>query len=289
MPPRSKDARRGPPRLPPKGAGGGAGGGRFPSGGGGGARGGAGGGAPRGGRPRTPSIQWLDELLQEGGIALNPDQLAKLWHYHSLLREGNRDRDLTRIIGFESIVIKHYVDCMYVGKLVQLPSPLLDVGTGAGFPGIPLQIRYPNLRMILAEPRPGRVEFLKKVIGALPLQQIEVFDHRVVSRSFARPVAGVITRAVETIDKTLLRTSACTGVGCQIIFMKGPSVGPELEDAMKRFKGQFRLVMDKSYSLPGTQHDRRLVILEKLIPATVSDEPITDERDEADEADASER
>jgi 16S rRNA (guanine(527)-N(7))-methyltransferase RsmG len=241
---------------------------------------------PRGAGPRggAPTKERMAALLRHADIVLDEERLDKLWHFHRLLREGNRDRDLTRIVGFESMVVKHYVDCMMVGQLYPLPSPLLDVGTGAGFPGIPLKIRYPQLQLTLAEPRPRRVEFLKSVIRALPLAKIDVFDHRVVSRSFTRKVAGVITRAVETVDKTLLRTSACTGEGSRIVFMKGPAVDRELEDALERFRGQFRLILDKAYTLPGTPHQRRLVVLEKLVPAAVT----ADAEEDADIPDAEE-
>jgi 16S rRNA (guanine527-N7)-methyltransferase len=212
---------------------------------------------------KRPGPDWMREILERADIRLNPQQLDQLWRYHTLLRARNKDRDLTRIVDFQQMVMKHYVDCMLVGKLVQLPSPLLDVGTGAGFPGIPLKIRYPHLAITLAEPRPRRVEFLHEAIEALGLQRVEVFDHKVVSRSFGKPMAGVITRALETIDKTLLRTSACTPVGCKLFFMKGPSAQPELDEAMRRFANQFRIAQDEHYRLPGTPHERRLIVLER--------------------------
>ena len=206
------------------------------------------------------------DLLRGAGIDLLPAQIGQLWTFHGLLRAGNHDRDLTRLVGFENIVIKHYIDSMYVTQLVKLPSPLLDVGTGAGFPGIPLKIRVPSLRITLAEPRPRRVEFLRNTCQRLGLRDVDVFPHRVVSESFQRPVAGVITRALETIVKTLARCSACTPVGSQVFFMKGPAVDAEIEEAKQRFGQEFRLVQSRRYHLPRTQHERRLVIYERIAP-----------------------
>ncbi|MBI4404750.1 MAG: 16S rRNA (guanine(527)-N(7))-methyltransferase RsmG [Deltaproteobacteria bacterium] len=203
-------------------------------------------------------------MLESANIQLNSDQLGQLWRYHSLLRMRNQDRDLTRIVGFENMVIKHYIDSMIVGDLITLPSPLLDLGTGAGFPGIPLKIRYPDLQIVLAESRPRRVVFLKDVCKELGLKKIEVFEHKIVSRSFGRPVAAVITRAVEEMDKTILRTSACVTGGSQLIFMKGPNVEPEIQSAMTRFADKFSLIVNKSYRLPHTSHQRRLVVLERI-------------------------
>jgi 16S rRNA (guanine(527)-N(7))-methyltransferase RsmG len=205
----------------------------------------------------------MDALLKKSGIRLTPKQLEQLWRYHNLLRKRNEDRDLTRIVGFEPMVQKHYLDCLIVGDLFKLPSPLLDVGTGAGFPGIPLKIRYPHLQITLAEPRPRRVNFLKEAITECRLDRVEVFDHKVVSDSFQKPMAGVITRAVEEMEKTLLRTSKCVREGSRIIFMKGPAVDPEVKVVDRRFGKSFRLVLDKAYTLPHSHHERRLLVYER--------------------------
>jgi 16S rRNA (guanine(527)-N(7))-methyltransferase RsmG len=222
----------------------------------------------------------MRELLTRSGIELAPAALDKLWRFHQLLRERNQDRDLTRLIEFESVVIKHYVDSMYVGKLIRLPSPLVDVGTGAGFPGIPLKIGYPDVELILAEMRPRRVVFLNDAIRILGLKNVKTFDKRVVSRSFTEPVRGVITRAVEPIAKTLLRTSGATDSGSQIIFMKGPGVDEELREAVRDFKRDYRLLRDEPYTLPHTPHERRLVVFERITPRA---EPIAASDDETDD------
>ncbi|MET0386726.1 MAG: 16S rRNA (guanine(527)-N(7))-methyltransferase RsmG [Polyangiales bacterium] len=211
-------------------------------------------------RRPAPSLERMRALLDRGGISLKTDQLDRLWRFDQLLRRRNQDRDLTRLIEFETVVVKHYVDCMYVTKLIELPSPLVDVGTGAGFPGIPLKIKQPGIELVLAEQRPRRIAFLNEAIETLGLRQVSTFKQRVVSRSFTTPMRGVITRAVEPIQKTLLRTSGCTRAGSRIIFMKGPSVGEELAEAERDFADDYRLVQDKPYRLPGTSHDRRLVV-----------------------------
>ena len=206
----------------------------------------------------------MGDLLHRSKIDLNQHQLAQLWRYHNLIRLRNQDRELTRIIGFEPMVIKHYIDSMIVGDLVKLPSPIVDIGTGAGFPGIPLKIRYPHLKVILAEPRPKRIVFLREVLAELHLNDVEVFEHKVVSRSFTVPVKGVITRALEPIEKTLLRTSGALVTGGHLYFMKGPAVEPEIKNALRRRGDSFRLVCDQSYTLPHTDHQRRLLVFEKI-------------------------
>ncbi len=206
----------------------------------------------------------MQELLHSAGIRLDGTAFDRLWAYHELLRRRNHDRDLTRIVAFRSMVIKHYIDCMLVGTLVELPSPLLDIGSGAGFPGIPLAIQNPSLAITLAEPRPRRVEFLEEVVAALELPSVEVFGHRVVSASLRQPMRGTITRALETIDKTLLRTGGCARAGTRHVFMKGPAVDPELELVRTRLAADYRVVQDHRYRLIDPEHERRLVVLERL-------------------------
>jgi 16S rRNA (guanine527-N7)-methyltransferase len=203
-------------------------------------------------------------LLERADIRLTPRQLEQLWQFDQLLRRRNQDRDLTRLIEFESVVVKHYIDSMYVGKLIELPSPLVDVGTGAGFPGIPLKIKYPELTLTLAEQRPRRIAFLQESIANLGLKNTTTFKQRVVSRSLTVPMRGVITRAVEPIEKTLLRTSGCTRQGSQIIFMKGPGVDAELVAARKRFEQDYELAVDRAYVLPHSPHARRLLVFRRL-------------------------
>ena len=70
-----------------------------------------------------------------------------------MLRAANARLNLTRIHNFENMVLKHYVDSLLVLRFVELPSPLMDMGSGPGLPGIPLKIARPGVRMILAEPR----------------------------------------------------------------------------------------------------------------------------------------
>src|SRR6185312_11328027 len=115
-----------------------------------------------------------------------------------MLRGANAELNLTRIHNFENMVLKHYVDSLLVLRFVELPSPLIDMGSGPGLPGIPLKIARPGLEMILAEPRGARAEFLREVVDRLGLEGVEVHAGKV-GPQFSRVVRGVITRAVAPI------------------------------------------------------------------------------------------
>src|SRR5947209_14231437 len=96
-----------------------------------------------------------------------------------MLRGANARLNLTRIHNFENMVLKHYVDSLLVLKFEELPSPLMDMGTGPGLPGIPLKIARPGVSMILAEPRGARVDFLSEVCRRLGLADVEIFAGKI--------------------------------------------------------------------------------------------------------------
>jgi 16S rRNA (guanine527-N7)-methyltransferase len=189
--------------------------------------------------------------------------LDRLWAYHGLLRAANAELNLTRIHNFEAMVLKHYVDSLMVLRYVDLPSPLVDMGSGPGLPGIPLKLARPEVEMILAEPRGARAEFLRRVIAELGLTGIEVHAGKVTPR-YTRPVQGVITRAVGTIATTLGQVSGCLVPGGRMIFMKGPECDAEIEEARAVLGSSYRLVADTPYTLPKSPHRRRLVVYERL-------------------------
>ncbi|MGB2610748.1 MAG: 16S rRNA (guanine(527)-N(7))-methyltransferase RsmG, partial [Isosphaeraceae bacterium] len=146
-----------------------------------------------------PGRTALEAILKGCGIFLTSDQIDSLWSYHQSLRTANDRLNLTRIHNFENMVLKHYADSLLVLKFLELPSPLIDMGSGPGLPGIPLAIARPETRMILAEPRGGRAEFLSAVCAQLGLRNVEIYAHKVGS-DYPGRVSGVITRAVGTIS-----------------------------------------------------------------------------------------
>jgi 16S rRNA (guanine(527)-N(7))-methyltransferase RsmG len=211
----------------------------------------------------TPGPRALETILKRCGVVLDDEQIESLWQYHQLLRRANAQLNLTRIHNFENMVLKHYVDSLLVLKYIELPSPLIDMGSGPGLPGIPLKIARPGCRMILAEPRGARAEFLREVCDKLGLEQVEVYARKL-GAEYPDKVAGVISRAVGSIAETLDRVATCLTAGGRMIFMKGPECGDEVVEAEKSFAGVFRLSADHAYAIPGTPHRRRLLVYERL-------------------------
>ncbi|MCJ8275906.1 MAG: 16S rRNA (guanine(527)-N(7))-methyltransferase RsmG [Bdellovibrionales bacterium] len=183
--------------------------------------------------------------------------------FYQLLMENQKKQNFTRLTSIKDIGIKHFVDCMMVNKLIPLKFPLLDMGTGPGFPGIPLKIIVgQEKKIILAEGVQKRVSFLKKVREELKLENLDIIG-RNITDEFEYPVQGVITRAVEDAQNTLGNVINCLQTGGCVYLMKGPNVGPEIEVALKKWGDYYKLEKDRSYTLPNTPHERRLVVFRK--------------------------
>jgi len=218
-------------------------------------------GARRDFRPATEAD--IGRLLEAWGFRLEARELALLTRFHRFLLEKNRRLNLTRIHNLEDVVLKHYVDCFLVDRMVTLPSPLLDLGTGGGFPGVPLKIIRPDLHIILAEGVGKRVRFLKDARDHLCLDGLDVIG-RNIDREFFYPVRGVITRAVEQVHDTLGRMRNSLQAGGLAIFMKGPNVDEEIARARKRYPDEYGLEHDLHYTLPRSSHRRRLLVYRRV-------------------------
>jgi 16S rRNA (guanine527-N7)-methyltransferase len=108
---------------------------------------------------------------------LTPKQLKQFQHYYALLVAWNQRINITRIIALSDVLAYHFSDSLEFGRVVQIPVDgftIIDVGTGGGFPGIPLAIKYPQLRIVLLEVTQKKVVFLQEVIIALNLPQVTI-------------------------------------------------------------------------------------------------------------------
>ncbi len=209
----------------------------------------------------------MNEIFRSCGFELTPRQLDQFGAYYDLLVENNETLDLTRITSFEDIVVKHFIDSIYFTEFIELPSPVIDIGSGAGFPGIPLKIYLPRLRVILSEPRKKRATFLETTARVLRLTDVEVYPHMVTERSFFA-VQGIITRALESIDETLSRVNHFLPRGGRVIFMKGPEADRDLDAVTPDNRGSYSLETDRQYRLPHTNYDRRIIVYKKELSGT---------------------
>lgn len=194
---------------------------------------------------------------------VNHEQRLQLAHFYRLLMENQEKENFTRLLKLRDIAIKHFIDSIIILEHTQLQFPLIDVGTGPGFPGIPLKIMFPEEKILLGEGVQRRVEFLKHVRSEMKLKNLDIIG-RNINPHFVYPVRGVITRAVEDVSNTLGNVISCLEVGGRVYLMKGPAVGPEIEAAKGKWSQYYKLVENTAYSLPETPHERRMVVYEKI-------------------------
>lgn len=130
-------------------------------------------------------------ILKDGlfglGLSLNDEQIENFVRYYELLVEWNSFMNLTAITDFKEVCVKHFIDSLSLCKAIDCGQcfSVIDIGTGAGFPGIPLKIAFPNLKITLLDSLGKRVKFLDKVIDTLGLKGINAIHGR--AEDFAKP------------------------------------------------------------------------------------------------------
>jgi len=212
------------------------------------------------------------------GVELPPDRLPPLRRYVELLVEWNRYFNLTAIEAPDEILTKHLLDSLTVASVVDLrrARSLIDVGTGAGFPGLVLKIAYPHLRVVLLDALNKRLKFLDRVIAELGLTGVRTLHAR--AEDAASPGLRGPERMREQFDVVAARAVARLNVlsewllpfarvGGHVIAMKGPGIGEEVDEAAHAL----RLLGGGEASahelvLPGSHLGRSLVVIPKERP-----------------------
>jgi 16S rRNA (guanine527-N7)-methyltransferase len=234
---------------------------------------------PQGPRTRHGSHRWpakiysgeeavnrLQDLFYNHGFGdLSHQKLRQFAQFYELLMSAQKKTNLTRLHSLKEVAIKHFIDCMMAPKLHPITFPLMDLGTGAGFPGIPIKIFSPEGRIILVEGVQRRVAFLKKARDKLGLKHLDIIG-RNLDEDFYYPTRSVITRAVEDIGNSLIKVRPFLAPGGEVLFMKGPKVTEELNflktNRPEVFAG-YKLMSQKFYTLPGTRLARSLIVFKK--------------------------
>ena len=126
----------------------------------------------------------MNENAKKINIEFNDKQLEQFFEYMNLLIEWNEKINLTAITEPKEIIIKHFIDSLTINKYIEKNNKIVDVGTGAGFPGIPIKIYRPEVEVTLVDSLNKRINFLNEVISKLGLEKINTIHARV--EEFAR-------------------------------------------------------------------------------------------------------
>ncbi|MDR2367267.1 MAG: 16S rRNA (guanine(527)-N(7))-methyltransferase RsmG [Deltaproteobacteria bacterium] len=207
----------------------------------------------------------FSEFLK-AGLALEPLELERFFWLDQTLRRLNEELDLTRIREPKAIVIKHYLDSVLAANLIEPKGPLMDLGSGAGFPGIPMAIMRPDWHIVLAEPRGKRLAFIEEVIDLLGLGNVEVYPHKV-NENFQGQIDSMVARDFGPSVGIIALASRILPPGGRLHLMKGPTVDMELSEAARHPSWQsFGDVQDHYYTLGAERIKRRLITLVKNGP-----------------------
>lgn len=213
----------------------------------------------------------LQQACETMGLPLEPGVLDQCRMYASLLEEWNTKMNLTAIEDAEAVAVKHFVDSAAVltFNMIGRDDRVVDVGTGAGFPGLVLKLFRPSLKLTLVDSLMKRIRFLEAVVEALGLEDVECIHARAEDAA-RRPALRehfdvVVARAVAPwpiLSELLLPFAK---VGGSVIGWKGPEGAEEARDAGRAIRllgGEIRGSAD--FTLPGGYGDRTLIRIEKV-------------------------
>ena len=205
--------------------------------------------------------------LLENNIILSDEQIESYKTYSKLLQEWNKVMDLTAIDEEEQIIEKHFYDSLISAKYFKYENQtLLDIGSGAGFPGLVLAIAFPNLNITLLEPTLKRCNFLNAVINKLGLKNVNVINDRAENFISAKREAYdlVTSRAVSRLNMLLELSIPFLRVNGYMIALKGKNVELELNEAKNALDLLNTKLLNKfDLKLPSEEENRSILILQK--------------------------
>jgi len=216
----------------------------------------------------------LFEIMLKGNlkglqIELNREQIEKFYSYMNLLLEWNEKINLTAITNPEEVITKHFVDSLTINKYIVKNSRVIDIGTGAGFPGIPLNILRNDIDLLLLDSLNKRIIFLDDIIEKLKLEKVKTIHARAEElgqdKKFREQYDTVVSRAVAPLNVLLEYMLPYVKVGGKCICMKGPKLEEELEQSkisIDTLGGKVEEIDETS--LPNTDIKRNILVVRKI-------------------------
>lgn len=213
----------------------------------------------------------FEETLDLLNVELNDIHLDTCWKYFSLLDEWNQKVNLTGIKLEEDVRRKHFLDSLYCFKVIEVKADLkiIDVGSGAGFPGLPLKIFDPTINLGVVESVRKKTDFISLVVQELGLDGVDVFTARAEEIGRDVNVRGkqdwAIGRAVARLPVLLEYLLPLVKVGGKVLAQKGKNGLNEILDsknALKVLGG--KIIEEIKYHIPGVEEDRYLIVVEKV-------------------------
>ena len=210
----------------------------------------------------------LLEYAKKLDINLNDMQLKQFETYMKLLIEWNEKFNLTAITHPEDIILKHFIDSLTVLKYIKQTDKVIDIGTGAGFPGLPLKIVCSEIDMYLADSLNKRINFLNIVIESLTIKNINTIHTRIEDlgkdKTYREKFDVVTSRAVANFNVLLEYMLPLLKIGGRCICMKGSNI-EEIENSKKALDilgGEIETI--EELELPSSDIKRNIIIVKKV-------------------------
>jgi len=211
------------------------------------------------------------DLLVEGakafGVHLNQERITLFDRYLKELLKWNQKINLTAIRTEKGIVLKHFLDSLSVYPYLPAHASLLDLGSGAGFPGIPLKIVEPSFGITLVDSVLKKVDFQRHIIRVLGLEGIETIHGRIQGKEIPEKVEGrcdvVISRAFSDLKTFLLLSGPLLREGGLAVAMKGEISEGQHDVASTLEERRYTLRRTVSFSLPFSSFKRTILLFEK--------------------------
>lgn len=214
----------------------------------------------------------LSDTAAALGVALPEETVAQFLTYQDLLLDWNTRMNLTAITEPREVILKHFADCLALLTVVDVAGKtVIDVGTGAGFPGLPLKLACPSAQVTLADALQKRLHFLGAVQEALGLTGLTLLHGRAEDlghqKSLRESFDLCVSRAVADLPVLLEFCLPFVKVGGRLAALKGPALPQELERSQKALSllGG-RVVLAQETTIPGTDLHHHLLVVEKIAP-----------------------
>lgn len=212
-----------------------------------------------------------NEIIKKGkeiNIEIDDDKCVMFYEYMDMLVKWNKNINLTSITEPKDVVLKHFIDSLTAYKYVK-NAMVIDVGTGAGFPGLPLKILDKDINITLLDSLNKRINFLNEVIDNLKLENIKAIHGRVEdvarNKAYRECFDVAVSRAVAPLNILLEYMIPLIKVGGKCVCMKGSNAEEEINqsaNALKRLNAEIETV--ESFMLPGTDMKRNIIVVKKL-------------------------
>lgn len=213
-------------------------------------------------------LRHVKQKAQEIGYNLQEEQLEQFFTYKELLIEWNKKMNLTAIEQEEDIITKHFIDSLSIASYIPDTTKIIDIGTGAGFPGIPLKILKKDLSITLLDSLNKRITFLEEVIRNLSIENIQAVHARAEElahkEEYREQYDIAVSRAVAPMHTLLEYMLPYVKIGGKCICMKGPNLQEEskdLQNCLETLGGKIEKI--EEIVLPETEIKRNIMLIKK--------------------------